>query len=555
MVKHICCQVAALFFGVLAFAADPVAAPELGNAHVTLPYGELKTLWQAAQHEKAPEKRKPPVEATLLAARYQIALKGDQASGVVDYETQSFTDEWTVIPLLGAQTQIDEVEPADVQLIAREGRYALVTNRPGKQKLRIKFAARLIGTTDGAHFHLATSAASINTLSVSGIPDKQMLRVAEATQLSAEKDRASFRLPAQEQLDFDVVPEKAVVPPTPSRWKLGAHALVQFGDGKLNYTAHLAANTEHGSGLTMELEFPADVSVTKLTGKDLVDWQASTTENQSRRVHVRWQTRDVLRRELEVEYNFPQPLTAGEWSLKSPRLVEGETAPPLYVVVPEQGLELAAATQTAAPRQLPSWLLTLVNGKNYLVFVGETPLTAKWLPLVETAQAIVETSSAKMRIVSDGAALTEIEYKIRHERALSWRVDLPEGCELLASSVDGKPVSPIDRGERVFEFTLPSGKALSSVAFSYTSKKPAFKPVSGQIAVELPQTDLLVHRIDWELRIPVAYEIAAFEGNVESAPCNNTTDNTSRVIQLHKELCKKERPRAEFFYQKPQPNK
>ncbi len=191
-------------FGAVAFAAEPAAVPELGDARVTLPYGELKALWQAAQREKGPEKRKPPVEATLLAARYQLTLKGDQASGVVDYETQSFTDEWTVIPLLGAQTQIDEVEPADVQLIAREGHYALVTNRIGKQKLRIKFAAKLIGTTDGAHFHLATSPASINTLSVSGIPEKQMLRIAEATQLSAEKDQASFRLPAQAQLDFDV---------------------------------------------------------------------------------------------------------------------------------------------------------------------------------------------------------------------------------------------------------------------------------------------------------------------------------------------------------------
>ncbi len=121
---------------------------------------------------------------------------------------------------------------------------------------------------------------------------------------------------------------------------------MQFGDGKLNYTARLAANTDHGSGLAMELEFPAGVSVTKLSGADLADWQAITTESQSRRVHVRWQTRDVLRRELEVEYNFAQPLTAGEWNLKSPRLTEGETNPPLYVVLPEPGLELAAATQT-----------------------------------------------------------------------------------------------------------------------------------------------------------------------------------------------------------------
>jgi hypothetical protein len=271
-------------------------------------------------------------------------------------------------------------------------------------------------------------------------------------------------------------------------------------------------------------------------------------------VHLRWQTRDVLRRELEVEYNFAQPLTAGEWNLKSPRLSDGETNPPLYVAVPEQGLELTAPTETAAPRQLPAWLLAQADGRNYLIFIGDVPLTAKWLPLVDTAEAVVETLNAKMRIVADGALLTETSYAIRHERALRWKISLPEGCELLASSLDQQPIKPIDRGERVLEFFLPSGNALSNIAISYTAKKPAFKPVSGQIAVELPQTDLLVHDIAWELRIPVAYEIAAFEGNVESIPVCNATESSSRLIQLHKELCKNERPRAEFFYQKPQPN-
>jgi len=553
MVKHICGQIAALAFAACAFAAELGPAPDLSSARVTLPYPELKTLWQAAQRE-TPEKRKPPVEATLLSARYQLTLKGDQAIGVVDYETQSFTDEWTVIPLLGAQTQIDEVEPADVQLITREGHYALVTNQIGKQKLRIKFAAKLSGTTDGAHFRLAISPASINTLSVVGIPEKQTLRIAEATPLSAERERASFRLPAQTQLDFDVIPEQAVVPPTPSRWKLDAQAFVQFGDGKLNYTAHIAANTDHGSGLTMELEFPAGVDVTKITGPDLGYWNATTNENQSRRVQLRWQTRDILRRQIEVEYNFAQPLTGEEWNLKSPRLLEGENNPALYVVVPAQGLELTAAAPAAVPRQLPPWLLEKSNGKNYVVFLGDAPLTAKWLPLVETAQAVVETVTAKTRIVSDGALLTETDYTVRHERALRWSVDLPEGCELLASSVEGQAVKPIDRGAHVIEFSLPSGKGVTAVSLSYTEKKPPFKPVSGQVVVELPQTDLLVHWIDWELRIPVAYEIAAFEGNVESAPCTKT-DATSRTIQLHKELCQKERPRAEFFYQKPQPDK
>jgi hypothetical protein len=391
-------------------------------------------------------------------------------------------------------------------------------------------------------------------LSVAGLPEKQTLRIANATQLSAEKDRISFRLPAAERIEFEVVPEKAVVPPTPSRWKLDVQALVQFGDGKLKYSARLGANTDNGSGLAMELEFPPGVEVTKVVGADLSLSQNTTAENNARRLHLRWQTRDLLRREIEIEYNVAQSLTGGEWKLSAPHLLQGENNPPLFVIVPEPGLELTAATPNAAPRQLPSWMLERANGQNYLVVLGDAALSAKWLPLVETAQAVVETANAKTRIVADGALLTEVGYNIRHQHALRWSVVLPEGSELLAAQLDGEPVKPIDRGERVLEFALPSGKEISGVSFSYTAKKPAFKPVSGQIAVELPQTDLLVHWLDWELRIPVAYEIAAFEGNVETAPCDKT-DATSRVIPLHKELCKNERPRAEFFYQKPQPNK
>jgi hypothetical protein len=553
MVTKILARSGLLGFATCAFAAAPVAPPNLNEARVTLPYPELKALWEAG-HRETSEKRKPPIESTLLAARYQFVLKGDLAAGIVDYEIENFTDEWTTIRLLAAETQVDEIEPADVQLIVHEGYYALVTNRPGKQKLRLKFAVKLNSATDGAHFALRASPAAINSLSVAGLPEKQTVRIAGATQLAAEKDRISFRLPAEERIEFEVIPEKVVVPPVPSRWKLDAQALVQFADRKLKYTTRVAASADSGSGLSMELEFPPGVQITKVAGPDLGHWQETTAENQGRRLHLQWQTRDVLRREVELEYDVAQSLTGGEWNLKSPHSLDGENNPPLYVVVPEPGLELTAPGESAAPRQLPAWMLEKTDGKNYLVVLGDVPLTVKWLPLVETAQAVVETAAAKTRIVADGALLTEVDYSIRHERALRWRINLPEGSELLSARIDNQPVKPIDRGERVLEFALPRGKEVSAVSLSYTARKPAFQPVSGQIAVELPQTDLLVHWLDWELRIPVAYEIAAFEGNVESSP-SDKTDATSRVIPLHKELCKNERPRAEFFYQKPQPNK
>src|SRR5438045_1266688 len=61
-------------------AAEPIRPPDLNATQVTLPYSELKALWQAA-NRAASAKRKPPVEAALLSARYQLTLRGDIAAG------------------------------------------------------------------------------------------------------------------------------------------------------------------------------------------------------------------------------------------------------------------------------------------------------------------------------------------------------------------------------------------------------------------------------------------------------------------------------------------
>src|SRR3954453_2401403 len=118
MGKYIFAQVVAAAFATATLSAEPAAVPDLNEARIVLPYAELKALWQAAQKER-PEKRKPPVESALLAARYQLLLKGYQAAGGGKSQTESFTDERTVIPVLGAKSQLDKLAPPDVQLIVR----------------------------------------------------------------------------------------------------------------------------------------------------------------------------------------------------------------------------------------------------------------------------------------------------------------------------------------------------------------------------------------------------------------------------------------------------
>src|SRR4051794_28888327 len=106
----------------LTSAADAQHAtpPELTDARVTIPYAELKELWKAAQQNvSAPSK--PPVSAALLSARYDVELRGDHLVGVVEFEAQSFTDDWTMLRLVPASLQVDKVEPPGANLISTEG--------------------------------------------------------------------------------------------------------------------------------------------------------------------------------------------------------------------------------------------------------------------------------------------------------------------------------------------------------------------------------------------------------------------------------------------------
>ncbi|MEI8341384.1 MAG: hypothetical protein WCH43_07625, partial [Verrucomicrobiota bacterium] len=188
-----------------------------------------------------------------------------------------------------------------------------------------------------------------------------------------------------------------------------------------------------------------------------------------------------------------------------------------------------------------------------VVLVGSGgELEVRWLPLVATTPAVIDSAQSLMHVVADGALLNEITYSIRHDGPLNWQLHLSVGSQLLTCTVNGHAVNPVDRGEGVIELALEavSGKSVTEVKISTIARKEAFKPVSGQIELELPRTELLIQKLDWELQIPASYEPAAFEGNVESVPSTR-----GGKILLRKELCKNEQPVVRLFYQKPETRK
>lgn len=518
---------------------------DFNDARVTLPYKELKSLLDAAHSDKIAEKSKPPVPSTLLSARYTMALQSGLAEGTVEIETQSFSDEWTIIPLIDSEAQIDRIDPADAQIIVQEGCYALVSNHLGKTKITIHFAS-LVSTKDGGQsFEVPFARAPIKTLALTGVPEGQIVQVAGGTLMAEQKGSANYRLPKEQTVEVKIVaPPKPPEPRVMSHWKIETQALVRYGEGKLRYQAHISAFAQDGSGLDIDLVAPAAARILEIKGDDLLCWNAGKT------LLISWKTRNLLSREFDLIYEIPQPATSDEWKLQAPRLAGGETSNALFAVVGEQGMEMRAAG--GAPARSPRWLAQCASQQSVVLVGPDGDLAVKWLPLIQTTPAIIDSAQSLMRVVLDGSLLNEITYSIRHDGPLNWQLHLPAGSELLTCAVDGCAVNPVDRGHGVIElaFNAGSGKSPTEVKISSIARKDAFKPVSGQIQLELPVTDLLIQRLDWELRIPASYALAAIEGNVEMVP-----SGTSGRILLRKELCKNEQPVVRLFYQKPETKK
>lgn len=525
----------------LALGVLPLGAlaelPDLGDARVNIPYSELKTLWEAARKEP-PAK---PVPAAVLSARYRIDLRKSEASGVAEIELQTFQEDWVTLPLLGAEAQLERIEPAGARVFLKDGRYVFLGEGVGWTSLKLHFGVPLAGSSSSQSLKLTIPPAAVSSLVLGTVPEGKQVQVRNATQ----SDAAQYRLPASGTLELEVITPAPA--PVPSRWRTETQALAELADGRLQYRARVTATADSGSGLSLELKLPPGARVTEVTGDDLARWTFND------RLRLEWPTRDLLRREFDVIYTVPHSASAGTWNLQTPEPIEGEPGENRFAMVVEKGLELQPKTD--APTVPSRWLAGQAAGRPLVLAGRDGVLEARWLPLVETSPASIGSVQATMRIVGDGSLLNELVYVLQHPAPLGWQLQLPAGSQLLGCSVNGTRTNPVDRGENKLEIMLSGPGEKSEVRIAYTERKPAFKPVAGQLAVELPRTALLIHRLDWTLQLPAGYELSALEGNVQAVhgghAVQGSADSKGAAIRLQKELCKDETPRAELFYQKP----
>lgn len=540
---------------------EPPGSPELQRAYVTIPYSELRALWEAAQRKPAPVvvPEVAPVPFLVHRAEVRIAL-GETASKIdADFEVEALDKAWQRIPLLGGEARLDKAEAGERSIVWDDG-YALLTNTLGRTPVSLHLvtgSARQFA----APLKLKLGSASVKRLSISGIPAGLEARVngqaaaavegAAVFLLAGEAGEISVELAAPSKVEAP----KPLPPITPSHWQTQSQLLVQYAEGRLLFNAHVAARARDGSGLELLLALPANATAIKVAGDDLVDWSQTRTDDGHRVLSVAWKTRDVLDRDLTVAYAVPQSSLAEQWTLQAPISAEDKDARHLYAIVPAEGLELKGDTLRGAveSRRLPEWMRTEIGGAAFVTSEGAAQLVLQthWLPTIATAEAIVSDAKSSLRLVADGATQTTTSYTIKHQAPLAWRLELPEKVELLSCTVNGVAAQPIQREAGAIELPLRAAKeGATTVALVYTAKLKPLDPVSGDVALELPRTPLFIEHLDWSIIVPDAFEVVAIDGNVTVAEGDARQARGDHAIALRKDFCRAERPAVSVFYQR-----
>ncbi len=558
---------------------------EIKNAQVTIPYTELRKILETAQRfDREKESPKPPVEATLRSAKYHLDLSDDQAPLNVDFEVRTFTDGWHSLPLWGGDPRLDSMTPDDATSVVRtENTYSFIAKGPGDFPLSMALTLpnqKKWQTGGGLRF--SPAAATRSELHVTGLPTGMVLRIDNLPPTRANESELVFHLPGdgkELKLYLEEGSATTEAPPIqPSLWNIDSQVLARYRDGRIHHSARIQAQAQDGSGLSLLLALPANAARITLESEDLADWKLKSRTEDSRLLEINWETRDTLDRTIELSWETPQSPLAESWTLTPPRTIPQKTSAEdsdefttesrsLIALVPVDGLELTHPTLQSAieSRRLPEWLQDQLGASDSLTaeINDAVPirLQATWLPRMETAQATISQATFDTRLVADGSSLVTAVYTIQHAAPLSWKLTLPSSDQILTCEVNGEATKPIQRADGEIEFRLPSPRSLCSeegqkihsgtrINICYSLKSDAFDPVSGRVAMELPETSLFIHRLDWALVLPDLYEPTAVEGNVQLSTESSKSEKDSNRIQLKKELCRGERPTVEIYYQR-----
>ena len=522
----VCCACAALVCA--AQEKSPLPLPDPGNVTLTLDeYNKLVEL--AAKPPKRPDVA--PLPYSIKHADLKLHVEKDSVSGTVELDGEVFRKGVSRVPLTSGMTIFDAHQNGKgIPLIQENGTHAALLPGPGEFSVALDAGLPLRIEVGRASFSLpAPAAGSVQlTLVIPGEHTVANISSGLITSRKSENGHTAIEatlVPGQPANIWWATRETAApVAPKEVRFLSDSKTLVSVSEAEMRVAVLADVTVVAGDPSEFHVQLPAGFEVTGVTGPTL----------DSSEIHA-----DVLTLKVTApaqrshEFLISMERSINDAKAEAPfvsfKKAQRETG---EVLVEGAGTMEIRATEGGGLKRMDvkeanPYLRSLAHFPPQAAFryhkqPNETPtLALDWVrfPDGSVLAAVAENAVVTTLVTSEGKSLTEVKLTLKNQAQPFLKVALPAGATILSAEVAGERVKPVQGpdGNRV-PLLRPGFRPTDSYTVSFVfmhSGAPFAK--KGGAELSLPNMDIPISLLNWEVFLPEQYKVKDFGGDVIAA--------------------------------------
>ena len=520
---------------VLAYAGSDTMLPLPNSGNVTLTLDEYNKLVElAAKPPKKPDVA--PLPYSIKHADVKLRVEKDGVLGAVQMEGEVFRKGVSKVPLTSGMTILDahqlEAHQAskDLPLEQENGTHIALLSGPGEFSVDLETGLPLRIEAGRASFSLPVPAAGSVQLTLVIPGDHTWANISPGLITSRKSENGHTAIeatlvPGQPASIWWATREApAPVVPREVRFLADEKTLVSVSEAEMRVAVLADLTVVQGEPAQFHVEVPAGYEITGVTGASL-----DSTETRSRvltlKVNAPGQRNHQFLISMEKSIN-DNKAEAPFLSFKGAQRETGE------VLIEGAGTMEITATEGGGLKRIDvkeasQYLRSLAHFPPQAAFryhkqADETPtLALAWVRFPDSSvlAAVAENAVVTTLVTSEGKSLTEVKLTLKNQAQPFLKVALPKGATILSAEVGGEPVKPVQGpdGSRV-PLLRPRFHPTDSYTVSFVfmhSGAPFAK--KGGAELSLPNMDIPISLLNWEVFLPEQYKVKDFGGDVIAA--------------------------------------
>ena len=437
-------------------ASSGTADSKESDGHVTLPLdrwtgllGELDTGDPAAPT--------PPVDIASLERTLEGSFRKGLLSATLVARFQVFDDSGHIrVPVISAEASPSKVRlnGKPTSLVKHHGMYTVGVDKPGVYQVEVSFYLGQEQDRFARRLQVELPPGGVTQVSLL-VPESDITARLEHGTLTAHEKRANGTqllgyLDATGLLDLSWSRRVTHKGSASVQMQVSMNTLFTVREAVVSGVAVFDVDVLDGETDRLDLQLPAELEVTKVTGDAVLQWRSDA---ERLTVLLRYLVEGRTRMAVHFQYAVDDTKPIG---LRMPLPADGIEMTGAVGVQAPPGLQVKVANIAQAreltTRDLPSELTSLTGSPLLFGFsynsAPEISLSVARLQQVELTSTLIDEIEASTVLIEDGTEITKMRLHIRNNTRQYLRVRLGERDVLTHALIDGQPVRPArDRNE------------------------------------------------------------------------------------------------------------